>query len=970
MAHIDTMPDMKKSFPWKLVVVFIFFSIAIILTGTYYYLKQRSRIYTDEENSLSAIGSLKIRQIEEWHSERLSDADVIKDNLPLIRSIEQFLIHKNKNLKTEIYGWMHTVSSGNDYSNVLLLDNKLKVRLSTIQNDSVAGDAIDGELKDVLKNHNIIITDLHRSKIVPAVHMDILVPLIDSVIKKQTLVGIIILRINPGKILFPLIRTWPTPSKSSETLLIRRDGDSVLFLNELRHRQNTSFKLRLPLSETLPASMALEGKVGLAQGLDYRNIPVVAWLADVPGFPWKMVAKVDKAEIQEPLKNQFFFTIIGTILLILINASIFGFWIWNQQVRAYRNQLKVERAIRESEEKFATAFELSPVSITISSLVDNKFMDVNNTFLDDFEYTRDEVIGRTARELEIWDIDKERQWVINEIAEKAKIFGKVIKYRSKSGKLIYGLSSMSVVHVNGQPCFLSTFVNITEKILAEQAQARLLQILESSLNEIYVFDNETLLFEYVNKGALRNLGYSMNEMKSMTPLDLKPEFTDDSFRKAIEPLILKQQELIVFDTFHRRSDGSLYPVAVHLQMVELEEHPVFLAVIIDITERRKVEAELKLQSEIMSHMAEAVYLVRMDDGIIVYTNSRFEELFGYESGEMLGKNVSIVNAPTVKNPAETAREIMSTLADKGFWKGEVENIRKNGSVFWSEASVTVFDHSKFGNVLVSVHNDISDRKRSEVEIRQLNQELEHRVAQRTEQLEAANKELEAFSYSVSHDLRAPLRSVHGFTKILVEDYTQALDDEGKRICGVISSSAAQMGELIDDLLNFSRIGRSSMNPSLVEMKKMTSSIFEGISSPSEKERINLKIGKLPKVPGDLALLSQVWTNLISNAIKYSSKNLNPEIKIGSSISEKMVTYYIQDNGVGFDMQYSHKLFGVFQRLHTDAEFEGNGVGLAIVKRIVLRHGGKVWAEGTIGKGATFYFSLPREGNGLLATGKY
>jgi light-regulated signal transduction histidine kinase (bacteriophytochrome) len=261
------------------------------------------------------------------------------------------------------------------------------------------------------------------------------------------------------------------------------------------------------------------------------------------------------------------------------------------------------------------------------------------------------------------------------------------------------------------------------------------------------------------------------------------------------------------------------------------------------------------------------------------------------------------------------------------------------------------------------NTDVETLKRAEEIINKLNEELEQKVMQRTELLEVANKELEAFSYSVSHDLRAPLRSVHGFTKILLEDYEANLDDEGKRICGIISSSATQMGELIDDLLSFSRIGRTSMNPSQLDMKSIVKSVFEEICSDNQKSKINLKIGKLHKAFGDANLLKIVWTNLISNAIKYSSKEHISEISISSQLKYDRLTYSVKDNGVGFDMKYKHKLFGVFQRLHSEAEFEGNGVGLAIVQRIILKHGGKVWAEGEVGKGATFYFSLPVDGIG-------
>jgi signal transduction histidine kinase len=239
-------------------------------------------------------------------------------------------------------------------------------------------------------------------------------------------------------------------------------------------------------------------------------------------------------------------------------------------------------------------------------------------------------------------------------------------------------------------------------------------------------------------------------------------------------------------------------------------------------------------------------------------------------------------------------------------------------------------------------------------------DLEDMVDERTQQLQAAVKELEAFTYSVSHDLRAPLRSMGGFVNILLEDFGDRLDEEGRRLCGVISDSARHLGKLIDDLLALSRIGRASMVFLPMNMEDMVRSLFQELTSDSQRDRIEFSVGSLPVATCDPTLIRQVWQNLLDNAIKYSSKKPRAIIRVEGKLSGGDVVYSVTDNGAGFDMNYRDKLFGVFERLHSQREFEGTGIGLAIVQRIIHRHGGKVWAEAEVDKGASFYFTLSKD----------
>ena len=260
----------------------------------------------------------------------------------------------------------------------------------------------------------------------------------------------------------------------------------------------------------------------------------------------------------------------------------------------------------------------------------------------------------------------------------------------------------------------------------------------------------------------------------------------------------------------------------------------------------------------------------------------------------------------------------------------------------------------------SLQHEMAERRQADDERVRLNAELEQRVADRTAQLEAANKELEGFSYSVSHDLRAPLRAIVGFSRLLVEDHRAQLDAEAQRKIDVIQGEAGRMGRLIDELLAFSRLGRKSIQMSDLDMTELARETFTALASQHEGASAEFQLGLLPQATGDRILVGQVWANLLSNALKFSSKRERPRIEVSAISDEREHVYFVRDNGAGFDPRYRAKLFGVFQRLHNSSEFPGTGVGLALVERIVVRHGGRVWADGRPGEGATFYFTLPKE----------
>lgn len=384
----------------------------------------------------------------------------------------------------------------------------------------------------------------------------------------------------------------------------------------------------------------------------------------------------------------------------------------------------------------------------------------------------------------------------------------------------------------------------------------------------------------------------------------------------------------------------------------------------DVTEHKRAE-ETRARFGAIVEFSDDAIIGKTLEGVITSWNRGAQKLYGYSVEEAVGQHI------TTLVPPELPDEILSKIKGGGVIQHyETERITKDGKRLVISLSISPIKDLA-GNIVgaSTIARDITERKRAEEKIRLLNERLEQRVRERTAQLEEANKELESFSYSVSHDLRAPLRHISGFAELLQKRSASTLDEAGRRYLETILESTKHAGALIDNLLSFSRMGRTEMRFAVVHMDQLVREAVGDLKLETQQREISWKLGHMPEVRGDAYMLRLVLQNLLSNAVKYTRTRDKAVIAVGSKRSSDEAVFFVTDNGVGFDMRYVDKLFGVFQRLHRADEFEGTGIGLANVRRIVNRHGGRAWAEGNVGSGATFYFSLPlaerRDGDGIL-----
>jgi PAS domain S-box-containing protein len=690
--------------PLVLLIIFFVLIIVVNILCFFYFENQKDHIKKEKQNELMAIADLKVDQIVNWRNERLADLSAILDNPLIVSQLYHWLRDPKANRqKEEILTWMKSLHGHSRYERVIIINSEQSIQLLMPEGQDILGPNDKRLISESMKSGRMIFSDLYSSKFAKATRLSLVAPIALPGQNSGIPDGAFLMRIDPYAFLYPLVQSWPTPSRTAETTLVRREGNEVVFLNELRHLSNTALTLRYPLEEKdLIASMAARGVDGVVEGIDYRGIRVLAAIKPVPESTWIVIAKVDAEEVYAPIRERFWIVlIIGGVLIVAAGAGVGLVW-RNQQAQGYRKQYEGEL------EKLA--------------------------LIRHFEY-----LTRYA----------------NDIIVMTDKYGRIME---------------------------------------------------------------------ANEKAVASYGYSRDELLQTNIADLQAHDTLEDYELQMKRLEGIMANGLVFETVHRRKDGTTFPVEVSAREIKIEGTVFFQSIIRDISERKQSEAKLSLAME---------------------------------------------------------------------------------------------------------------------------------------ELTRSNEELEKFAYVASHDLQEPLRMVSSFVQLLEKRYKGNLDQDADDFINYAVDGANRMQVLITDLLAYSRVGRRGKEFKETACEAALDRALSNLQGVVEQSGAVVTRDPLPEVMGDGSQLTQLFQNLIGNAIKFC-KDRTPSIHISAERKKNEWVFSVRDNGIGIAPEYFERIFSIFQRLHGRQEYQGTGIGLAICRKVVERHGGRIWVESDTGSGSTFYFTIPAQ----------
>lgn len=814
------------------ILSFALLSAGIITVGNFYYRNYEKRFVVQMEHQLSSIAELKVGELVRYRDDRFEDGSIFFKNPSFAALVQRFFEQpSDADTRRQILDWIGKYAATDDYNQVRLLDAQGITRLSLPSGLQPAPSIMVRTAAQVIQSGQMAIEDFYWDESDNRAYLAVMVPVLDGP-KTNRPIGVLVLRINPEAYLYPFIKRWPTPSLTAETLLVRRDGNDVLYLNNLRNQSNAALSIRIPMTKTeVPAVKVALGHTGIVQGKDYRGVPAVADVRAVTDSPWFIVAKIDKSEVYGPLREQFW-QVVGIIGALLFSVASIVALIWrHQRVGFYKERAKSAVALREA-----------------------------NDYLEN-------LINYANAPIIVWNADGN----------------------------------------------ISRFNHAFEKIAGRPAD----QVLGKGLDILFPDDQRDQAMEIVRRAG---------SGERFDLVEVPIQNTDGS------------QRMVLWNSAPILSLDGKKQVSTIAQGM-------------DITDRNQAMAEAQREQALSNAIIDGIpgtfYL--LDE------QGRYTRWNSYQRDEILGKpeeQIAGMNAIDTIHPE-----------DRTLIQARITNVLQNGKSERVEGRVLLRGGPAFiwmlmtgrrmmiagRPFLVGTGIDITERKQAE-----------ENLAATMENLRVSNRDLEQFAYIASHDLQEPLRMVANYMQLIERRYKDKLDQDASDFIGYAVDGVVRMQQLIDSLLNYSRLQTRKRPFEMVSLDLVLQRVLRDMEGRVLETGAQITADPLPQVYGDALQIGLVFQNFISNALKFRGET-SPEVRITAEESLKHWKLTIRDNGIGIAPEHQERIFKIFQRLHSRAEYPGTGIGLAICRRIIERHGGETGVESELKKGSAFWFTLPKKG---------
>ncbi len=945
--------------PWLLVVLFIIIATSSILLGFFYFKSQKNRLLNDKKQEMSAIADLKVSQIAQWRNERILDGVLIGENVPFTKQMAEYLTKVRKKSGTEeISASLKFFSGSSEYKNVILVDAAGNKRGFYPRPDTIMTAHIKKMLPELLKLHRVMLTDLQETDKISTMNLDLIIPIINSSNDDSAVLGFLALRIDPNDILYPLVQTWPVPSKTAEAMLVRREGDDVVYLNRLRFRKNSDIVWHRPVTEAnLPSAMAVRGIEGTTNGIDYRGVSVVSAMKKIPGSSWYLVTKIDHNEVFLALNRQMTLIIIIIILFIVTIGLLLGVIEWNENVRFYRDKYEAEvdhLALRKHYDhilKYANDI----IFLTDHNLV---IIEANDRACEVYQRGRNEIIGMNVNKIcapgVIEELEKEKK-ILDEIGYTTY---ETIHLRKDGTPIPVEISSRNV-EIEGVKYYQSICRDITERKSAEktlrESEEKFRKIFEESPFSMAMTGKDLSIIK-ANSAFCKMLGYEEEELRSFT----FRKFTHPDYIAAdeIQVMRLVAEEIPAYHTEKQyvKKDGSVIWGSTTISIVRNNNDEIlyFLAMVEDITLRKKAEAELEKSFSLIKATLEStgdgILVVNLNGKIMQY-NQKFVEMWAIPEEVMNlyddDKAIQFVMDQLIK-PDEFVGQIRHLYEAREMTTSDLLEF-KDGRVFERFSQPQKISGKSVGRVWS--FRDITQRKRAEAEL----------IAAK-EKAEESDRLKTAFLHNVSHEIRTPMNAILGFSALLNEPETT--ESERRQFIEIIFQSGSQLLSIINDIVDTANIesGQVKINIKEMNLNNIMRSLNEQFSYKGNHDQISIRL--TTGLPDDRSViltdgikLIQILSNLISNAKKFTKVG---EVSFGYELKNGFLEFYVKDTGIGIPSEHHEKIFERFFQVDSiiSRKFSGTGLGLSICKAYVELLGGKIWVNSRPGEGAIFRFTIP------------